>query len=331
MKNSPRNGHLLQVKNLVTSFQVGGKAVPVVRGVSFSIRAGEALGVIGESGSGKSVTSLSLMRLIPTPLGQIEAGELWWEGEQELFSLSPTAFRKYRGAQMAMIFQDPMTSLNPVLTIGAQLAETIARQGLMGQEAKRRAVELLTQVGLSDPARRWSAFPHQLSGGMKQRVMIALALAGNPKLLIADEPTTALDVTIQAQILNLLRDLRAQQGMALMMITHDLGVIAQVCERVLVLYGGQIVESAQVEELFAHPQHPYTQGLMRSIQSLTAGRAARLEVIPGTVPALGEFPPGCPFQNRCDRTQEICRQVEPESRFFGETQQAACHFPGAPQ
>jgi len=326
-KKSGRNDLLLQVKNLRTSFQINGKAIPVVRDVSLKVKRGEVLGLIGESGCGKSVTSLSLMRLIPKPHGKIEAGEVWLE-DTELLSLTPSQFRPYRGRELAMIFQDPMTSLNPVLTIGQQISEVLVRQGLKGAQIQARAQDLLEQVGLSDPKERLKAFPHQLSGGMKQRVMIAMALSGEPKLLIADEPTTALDVTIQAQILNLLAEISRERGMSLLLITHDLGVVAQACDRVMVMYAGAVVEEAEVRELFKNPRHPYTQGLMRSIQSLVDPKVKRLAVIEGMVPNLGEYPTGCPFQSRCPLVAEECRLQEPSLIPVGEEHQAACHFAG---
>jgi len=315
---------LLQVKNLTTSFEIDGQWHQVVKGVSFGVRAGECLGIIGESGCGKSVTSLSLMRLIPKPWGRIDQGEVWLEGT-EVMGLPPEAFRKLRGQKLAMIFQDPMTSLNPVLTIGEQLFEVLRRQpspfDLISQ-----AAALLDEVGIADGLTRLKSYPHQLSGGMKQRVMIAMALAARPQVLIADEPTTALDVTIQAQVLALLKSLQARHQMALILITHDLGVVAQVCDHTLVMYGGKAVEQAPTEKLFKSPKHPYTVGLLASIKSLAQPGNKRLATIPGMVPQPGQFGAGCVFSGRCRSCQDRCLTQSPPLEKDGE-HSWSCFYP----
>ncbi|MDT8445433.1 MAG: ABC transporter ATP-binding protein [bacterium] len=317
---------MLQVKNLSTSFEVEGHWQQVVRGVSFSVQAGQTLGIIGESGCGKSVTSLSLMRLIPHPWGRIDEGEVFLAGK-ELMGLSAEAFRQIRGRDLAMIFQDPMTSLNPVMTIGQQLEEVLVRRPKPGRSFIERALDLLREVGIPDPTARLKAYPHELSGGMKQRVMIAMALAAEPKVLIADEPTTALDVTIQAQILALLKDLQKRHQMALVLITHDLGVVAQVCDEVAVMYGGRLVERARAAQFFTEPKHPYSFGLIRSILSLTEPGRSRLFTIAGTVPQLGQFGAGCVFAGRCDCAQAECLKEHP-SLVEGPDQRAlACYHP----
>ena len=303
----------------------------MVQNISFHVNKGESLGIIGESGCGKTVTSLSLMRLIPGPTGKITSGEILYEGT-DLLALSAEDFRPYRGTKLAMIFQDPMTSLNPVLPIGVQLTEAMVYRGISQKEANNKALALLDKVGISDGLSRLKSFPHQLSGGMKQRIMIAMALTGDPEILIADEPTTALDVTIQAQILGLLDDLRKERGMGMIFITHDLGVVAQVCDRVLVMYGGCIVEEARVQDLFKNPQHPYTRGLMSSIQSLTDNNTKRLSTIEGLVPTIGNFPKGCPFHNRCPKAAEHCLENKPPLEVCSwapsnSEHKVACFFP----
>jgi peptide/nickel transport system ATP-binding protein len=293
---------LREVKGLTTQFRTDDGIVRAVDDVSLHVHPGETLGVVGESGSGKSVTALSIMRLIREPPGRIAAGEVWFNG-RDLLTLSNAELRKVRGKEIAMIFQEPMSSLNPVFTIGEQIAESIRlHDGLNAKDAMDKAVEMLRVVRIPSPERRIREYPHQLSGGMRQRVMIAMALACNPKMLIADEPTTALDVTIQAQILDLLNDLKAKFGMAIMLITHDMGVIAETAQRVIVMYGSKIVEEAPVEQLFAEPLHPYTQGLLRSVPriDLAATTRRRLEQIPGSVPIIrGDLKPGCRFAPRC--------------------------------
>src|SRR5256714_4796828 len=293
--------HLLQVKNLHTYFQTREGLVCAVDGVSFYLDRGELLGLVGESGCGKSITALSIMRLVAPP-GRIVAGEILFEG-RDLLKLSNREMRNVRGNDIAMIFQDPMTSLNPVYTVGEQIAEALRlHRKLSRKAAKAAAVEAMREVAIPDPARRADDYPHQLSGGMRQRVMIAMALACDPKLLIADEPTTALDVTIQAQILELLNELRRTRELGVILITHDLGVVAEVADRVAVMYTGRIVEESPVEELFARPKHPYTEGLLRSVPKLTEAevvKAERLETIEGTVPSPTQLPPGCHFAPRC--------------------------------
>ena len=273
-----------------------------IDGVSFEIGQGKTLGLVGESGCGKSVTSLSIMRLIPSPPGKIVGGEIIYRG-RDLLKLNKEEMRKIRGNEISMIFQEPMTSLNPVFTVGNQIGEAIKlHQGLGKRETRQKTIEMLRLVKIADPESRVDSYPHQLSGGMRQRVMIAMALSCNPKLLIADEPTTALDVTIQAQILELLNELKAKLGMAILLITHDMGVIAETAQRVIVMYGAQVVEEAPVGELFKEPLHPYTQGLLRSIPriDLAATQKQKLEAIPGTVPTLrGDIKPGCRFAPRC--------------------------------
>ncbi|HXA71381.1 MAG TPA: ABC transporter ATP-binding protein [Stellaceae bacterium] len=300
---------LLVVEDLAVSFGRAGRRVRVLDGISFAIEPGEILGVVGESGSGKTVTALALARLLGEQ-GTIERGRILLDG-RDLAALSAEEMTDVRGRDLAMIFQEPMTSLNPLLRAGFQVAEVLMEHlGLARAEAMRRAVGLLDQVGIADAARRAEAYPHQLSGGMRQRVMIAMALACKPKLLIADEPTTALDVTIQAQILALLRDLRDRTGAAILLITHDLGVIAETVDRVLVMYAGEIVEEAPVERLFAAPAHPYTRLLLRSIPSVEAKRRT-LEAIAGAPPSPLRFPGGCRFHPRCPLSVDLCAEKSP--------------------
>jgi oligopeptide/dipeptide ABC transporter ATP-binding protein len=304
--------HLLEVKNLKTHFSTRAGLVRAVDGVSFYIDKGELLGLVGESGCGKSITALSIMRLIAPP-GKIVGGEISFDG-RNLLKLSDSEMRAIRGDDIAMIFQDPMTSLNPVFTVGEQIAEALRLHRKLSRKAARKgAIEAMREVSIPDPARRIDDYPHQLSGGMRQRVMIAMALACDPKLLIADEPTTALDVTIQAQILELLNELRKNRELAVLLITHDLGVVAEVADRVAVMYTGRIVEESPVEELFARPRHPYTEGLLRSVPKLTAATAAkaeRLETIEGTVPSPTDLPPGCHFAPRCPYRMPRCTTEE---------------------
>jgi peptide/nickel transport system ATP-binding protein len=301
---------LLDVRDLVTEFRSGGNVVRAVDGVSFTLARGETLGIVGESGCGKSVTSLSIMRLLPSPPGRVAGGEIRFDG-QDLLALPEDAMRKIRGNEIAMIFQEPMTSLNPVHTVGEQIIETIRLHRSMSRaEARARALDMLRLVRISSPETRIDDYPHQLSGGMRQRVMIAMALACDPKILIADEPTTALDVTIQAQILDLMRDLRSRTGAAIVLITHDLGVIAELAHRVLVMYAGTIVEEAAVEALFGDPQHPYTLGLLGSIPKLQ-GDEERLVAISGMVPNPYAMPAGCRFSPRCPLADARCRSEMP--------------------
>lgn len=305
-------GHLLEVHNLQTQFQTRAGLVRAVHGVSFYLDRGELLGLVGESGCGKSITALSIMRLIAPP-GRIVAGEIMFDGK-DLLRLSDREMRQMRGDDIAMIFQDPMTSLNPVFTVGEQIEEALRlHRKLSRREARLATIEAMREVAIPDPGRRVDDYPHQLSGGMRQRVMIAMALACNPRLLIADEPTTALDVTIQAQILELLNDLRKQRELAVLLITHDLGVVAEVADRVAVMYTGRIVEESPVDELFARPRHPYTEGLLRSVPKLTAEdviKKERLETIEGTVPRPTDLPPGCHFAPRCPHRMPRCTAEE---------------------
>src|SRR5947209_5882818 len=304
--------HLLEVKNLQTHFQTRAGLVRAVDGVSFQLERGELLGLVGESGCGKSVTALSLLRLVAPP-GKIVGGEILFDSV-DLLKLSESKMRAIRGDDVAMIFQDPMTSLNPVYTVGEQIAEALRlHRKLSRKDARRATIEAMKEVSIPDPARRVDDYPHQLSGGMRQRVMIAMALACDPKLLIADEPTTALDVTIQAQILELLNELRRTRELGVILITHDLGVVAEVADRVAVMYTGRIVEESPVEELFARPKHPYTEGLLRSVPKLTEAevvKAVRLETIEGTVPSPTALPPGCHFAPRCTHRMPRCEQGE---------------------
>ncbi len=321
---------LLEVTALQTHFATPDGVVRAVEGLSFTVAAGETLAIVGESGCGKSVTSMSILRLIPSPPGRI-AGSIRFQG-QELLDLPEAGMRRIRGNEIAMIFQEPMTSLNPVLTIGRQITETLRlHQGLSAQAAAARAAETLSLVGIPAPERRAREYPHQLSGGMRQRVMIAMALACNPKLLIADEPTTALDVTIQAQILELMRGLKQRIGSAIMLITHDLGVVAETAERVVVMYAGRKVEEAPVAALFARPAHPYTVGLLGAVPKLVAeaGGAVRtrLAEIPGLVPSLRARIAGCAFAPRCARADDRCRTEAPALRPLASGHEAACHYP----
>jgi oligopeptide/dipeptide ABC transporter ATP-binding protein len=302
--------HLLEVKNLRTHFPTRAGLVRAVDDVSFYLDRGELLGLVGESGCGKSMTALSIMRLIAPP-GRIVDGEILFDGK-DLLKLSDAEMRQMRGDDVAMIFQDPMTSLNPVFTVGEQIAEALRLHRKMSRkEARLATIEAMREVAIPDPARRLDDYPHQLSGGMRQRVMIAMALACDPKLLIADEPTTALDVTIQAQILELLNELRKQRDLAVLLITHDLGVVAEVADRVAVMYTGRIVEESPIDELFARPKHPYTEGLLRSVPKLTGEdviKKERLETIEGVVPSPTDLPPGCHFAPRCVHRMPRCTE-----------------------
>jgi len=312
------NGMLLEIQNLQTHFVTDAGTVRAVDGVNLTVRKGETLGIVGESGCGKSVTALSVLRLIPNPPGKIVAGKILLEG-RNLLDLPEDEMRKVRGGSISMIFQEPMTSLNPVFTVGDQIAEGIRlHQRLSKRESWTKAIEMLRLVRIPDPERRVKEYPHQMSGGMRQRVMIAMALSCNPHLLIADEPTTALDVTIQAQILELLNQLKAELGMAVMLITHDLGVVADTAARVAVMYAGRVVEEAPVLELFTNPLHPYTQGLLNSIPRIEKSeRRPRLQAIPGMVPDLLDLPRGCKFQARCTKVFEACRGEEPPLKPVG--------------
>jgi oligopeptide/dipeptide ABC transporter ATP-binding protein len=315
---------VLEVRSLQTHFFTDDGVVKAVEGVSFEVGAGETLGIVGESGCGKSVTSLSILRLIPNPPGRIVGGEIVFMG-QNLLEFSDAAMRKIRGNEISMIFQEPMTSLNPVYTCGDQIMEAIILHQKVGKkEARVRAIEMLRLVGIPSPEQRVDEYPHQLSGGMRQRVMIAMALSCHPRVLIADEPTTALDVTIQAQILDLLNRLQQELGMSILLITHDLGVVAETCDRVAVMYAGQIVEYADVLEIFHHPRMPYTAGLLGSIPVL-GEHHERLRVIPGNVPNPSEFPSGCKFHPRCPVAIDRCSVENPELREIRPAHFARCH------
>jgi peptide/nickel transport system ATP-binding protein len=329
-------GALLEIRDLVTEFRTERGVVRAVDGVSFEIPRKGTLGVVGESGCGKSVTALSVMRLVASPPGRIAGGEIVYDGKN-LLDLAEPAMRAIRGNRIAMIFQEPMTSLNPVFTVGDQVAEAVRlHQHKSRKEALVVAAEMFKLVGIPSPEERLHNYPHQLSGGMRQRVMIAMALACKPDLLIADEPTTALDVTIQAQILDLLRRLQAELGMSIMLITHDLGVVAETCDEVVVMYAGRVVERAATAELFAHPRHHYTTGLLRSVPSYAPeGRAVgeadeavrgRLHEIAGMVPALHELPVGCKFADRCPAADELCLRTEPALVQLGASL-VRCHHP----
>ena len=317
---------LLEVNDLKTYFRTDDGIVKAVDGVTFSVEKGKTLGIVGESGCGKSVTCLSIMGLNNRKT-TIASGEALWKGKN-LVGMSPKELRAIRGDEIAMIFQDPMTSLNPVHKIGSQLVEAILlHQDITKSAARARAVELLKAVGIPRADTRFEDYPHQFSGGMRQRVMIAMALLCRPELLIADEPTTALDVTVQAQILELINELRSQYNMALTLVTHDMGVIAGLCDRVLVMYAGRVVEAAPVQELFKNPQHPYTAGLLRSMPRLDELKHERLATIPGQPPNLQRLPAGCAFRNRCERRIEICETELPPLRTIAPERSKACHLP----
>ncbi|MFW2380625.1 MAG: ABC transporter ATP-binding protein [Acidimicrobiales bacterium] len=316
---------VLDVKNLTTQFNTQDGTVHAVNGVGFELREGEFLGVVGESGSGKSVTMMSLLKLIPMPPGEVVAGEVHFEN-QDLLQIKLDDLRQVRGGRIGFIFQDPMTSLNPVITIGKQITESLfLHTDLSKKEANNRALELLSLVGIPDAGQRLKSYPHELSGGMRQRVMIAMALACSPKVIIADEPTTALDVTIQAQIIEIVRDLRTKLGTALIWITHDLGVVAGLADRVLVMYGGRIVEEAPVRELYANPQHPYTVGLLESVPRLDQ-KGHDLYSIEGQPPGMYKKPSSCSFAPRCPHAFERCINEVPELRIVSPGHKAACFF-----
>lgn len=324
---------ILEVKQLSTQFRTTQGRVTAVDEVSFDVYKGKTLGIVGESGSGKSTIALSIMQLIAPPTGQIVHGEVILQN-QDLLQLPAHEMQHVRGNQISMIFQEPMTSLNPVFTIGNQIRETLLlHQNFTSREAQDRCIELLTLVGIADPEKRVREYPHQLSGGMRQRVMIAMALACQPAVLVADEPTTALDVTIQAQILELMKQLQEEIGMGIILITHDLGIVAEMCNEVAVMYCGRIVEKADVSTLFNHPAHPYTQGLLASVPSLELSQKGqelkRLSIIPGLVPSLSQLPQGCNFQARCSRADETCRgpQGDPILAEVAPQHWAACFHP----
>ena len=317
---------LLEVTDLRTYFTTDAGVARAVDGVSLQVEAGETLGIVGESGCGKTVTALSVLGLIPSPPSEIVSGSSIRFNEEELLEVKPARLREIRGHEISMIFQEPMTSLNPVLTVGHQIEEVLRlHRGLKRREARAAGVALLAEVGISEPDQRYDCFPHQMSGGMLQRGMIAIALSCEPRLLIADEPTTALDVTIQAQILDLLVSLQHKHGMALLLITHDLGVIAEVCDRVVVMYGGRVVETGTTEEILSHPKHPYTQGLLASLPGI-GDRDVRLNPISGTVPSAVDWPEGCRFRDRCSFAWDRCAESEPDllSVVDGSSRSARC-------
>lgn len=320
------NPQLLEVNDLQTHFFTRAGVVKAVNGVSFTLGERETLGIVGESGSGKTITAMSVMRLIPNPPGKIVNGSILYKGT-DLVTIPEAKMRDIRGNQISMIFQDPMTSLNPVLTVGFQIAEVLFIHRKKGKkEATERAVEMLRQVGIPEPEKRARNYPHQLSGGMRQRAMIAMALACNPSLLIADEPTTALDVTIQAQILDLMQKLQEKTGTAIIMITHDLGVVAELCQKVLVMYAGEPVEQGSVEVIFNNPCHPYTRGLLSSLPDLETDDKVRLTPIAGAPPDLRNLPPGCSFAARCRKAHDRCLVAKPATVELGPEHTAACHL-----
>ncbi|MDA1183249.1 MAG: ABC transporter ATP-binding protein [Acidobacteria bacterium] len=323
---------LLQIRGLRTHFSTESGVAKAVDGLDLDVRPGEVLGLVGESGSGKSVTALSILRLIPDPPGHIAAGEIWFQG-RDLLTLSWRDIRRIRGKEISMIFQEPMTSLNPVFTIGRQVMEMILTHepATSRDQARSRSIQILTEVGIPDPATRMDQYPHELSGGMRQRVMIAIALVLNPSLLIADEPTTALDVTIQAQILDLMLELKARRaGGAILLITHNLAVVAETCDRVAVMYGGKIQEVAPVRDLYRNPLHPYTRGLLASLPRVDGERATRLTTIPGSVPDIHNMPTGCKFSTRCAERFEPCDSIEPPLVEVAPDHLVRCHLHEAP-
>jgi oligopeptide/dipeptide ABC transporter ATP-binding protein len=318
---------VLSVRGLRTSFRTPQGRLPAVDGVDLDLHAGETLGIVGESGCGKTVTALSILRLIPEPPGSIDAGEIYFGG-RDLVRMSRKELRQIRGSRIAMIFQEPMTSLNPVFRVGDQIEEALRVHTDMDRRARRsRTVDLLEMVGIPAPAERVRDYPHQLSGGLRQRIMIAMALACDPDVLIADEPTTALDVTIQAQILDLLESLKQRFNMAVMLITHDLGVVAEVAQRMAVFYAGRVVETGSVEEILRSPRHPYTRGLIRAMPGPKSQPRTPLHVIPGVVPDLVDRPSGCSFRDRCERPIAACAEIDPALKQFGEGHGVACHNP----
>jgi oligopeptide/dipeptide ABC transporter ATP-binding protein len=317
---------LIRLNDLQTSFLTPDGEVKAVDGVSFEIDEGKTLGLVGESGCGKSVTALSILRLVPSPPGKVVGGKVLYRG-RDLLGLSGREMRKIRGNEISMIFQEPMTSLNPVFTIGNQIGEAIRlHQGLGKRETREKTIEMLRLVKIADPEARIDDYPHQLSGGMRQRVMIAMALSCNPSLLIADEPTTALDVTIQAQILELMKELQERLGMALLLITHDLGVVAEQANEVAIMYGGKIVERAKAERIFHRPLHPYTLGLLNSLPGMGGRKKKRLEAIPGVVPSPLDLPSGCHFRDRCPKAGGICAEAEPKLVEKEKDHWVACYF-----
>ncbi len=316
--------NILEISHLEFSFRTYGGVVKSVRDVSFSLRQGEILGIVGESGCGKSVTCSCILKLNPEPPGFFgENSSIKYKGE-EIVTKSNREMRKIRGAEIGFIFQDPMTSLNPTMTIGKQIEEVFVGRGITGAEAKRRALEILTLVGINEPERRYKQYPHELAGGMKQRVVIAIAMVAKPSIIIADEPTTSLDVTIEAQILDLLKELREKIGTSIILITHDLGVIAKMCDRVLVMYGGKIVERGTVDQIFYETAHPYTAGLMQSIATLDTAKDEKLIPIDGTPPDLFAPPPGCPFAARCEYAMKVCYERPPAESLLAPEHRCSC-------
>ena len=315
---------LLELKNVVYSFKTYGGEVKAVRDVSFDVRAGEVLGIVGESGCGKSVTAQCILRLNPEPPGFFEGGEIIYKGE-DILKMDNKAIRKIRGGEIGFVFQDPMTSLNPTMKVGKQIMEVfVGREGYSKAEVKEKALEIMKLVGISDAEKRFNQYPHELSGGMKQRVMIAIALVSKPSLIICDEPTTSLDVTIEAQILELLLELRETLGTSIIMITHDLGVIAKICDRVVVMYGGKVVEKGTAREIYYETAHPYTSGLMHSIARLETNRGEKLNPIEGTPPDLFSPPVGCPFAARCDYCMDVCKDYPPEEYSLSDEHMTRC-------
>ncbi len=321
-----QNGTILSVNDLKTYFMTEDGVVKAVDGITFELKKGETLGIVGESGSGKSVTNLSVMRLIPEPPGKIAGGKITFDGI-DVLGLSIDDVRKIRGKRIAMIFQDPMTSLNPFLKISTQLMEvTRLHLGHDKAQARAHAIKMLKTVGISDAEERINSYPHEFSGGMRQRVMIAMALSCDPELLIADEPTTALDVTIQAQILELIKDLRSRMGTSVILITHDLGVVAGMTDKIIVMYAGKVFEQAPTRELFATPANPYTKGLLKSVPDPAHEQGNPLYQIPGLPPDVAHLPPGCPFAERCERAEDICRREFPPFVQINEDHHSLCHF-----
>jgi oligopeptide/dipeptide ABC transporter ATP-binding protein len=318
---------ILEINNLTTSFKTEAGVINAVDDVSFHLKKGKTLGLVGESGCGKSVTALSIMRLLPKPMGNIERGSIIFGGK-DVIKLKPNEMHKIRGKRISMIFQEPMTALNPIQRIGKQLDEMylLHNTDVKKEAMKEKSIEMLKKVGLPDAEKRYNEYPHQLSGGMRQRAMIAMALSCEPEILIADEPTTALDVTIQAQILDLINTLQKTTGMSIIFITHDLGVIAEVCDDVVVMYAGKIAETAPIEELYSNPRHPYTLGLLSSIPRLENKRKVKLKTIEGMVPSLYELPTGCRFQNRCSFVMDICKEKSPVLSRVGDNHYVSCYY-----
>ncbi|MCL6605776.1 MAG: ABC transporter ATP-binding protein [Paenibacillus sp.] len=322
---------ILQVKDLHVSFKVKGGEVKAVRGMNFEVKKGETVAIVGESGSGKSVTAQTIMQLIPSPPSKIDKGEIIFQGK-DLLKFTSKQMERIRGKDIGMIFQDPMTSLNPTIKVGKQITEVLIKhQKMSAGEAKKQGIEMLKLVGIKNADSRFNQYPHEFSGGMRQRVMIAIALACRPALLIADEPTTALDVTIQAQIMDVMKDIQERLGTSIILITHDLGVVAGIADRVVVMYAGEIVESGTKMEIFKNPQHPYTKGLLRSMPRLDQRKDEPLIPIIGTPPDLIKPPLGCPFAARCDEAMSICERIDPDATHFSDTHMARCwdHHPMA--